>query len=74
MDDDNAYSIGLFKEMLKIEQGRVGVWPVGLVGSVSVERPIVENNQVVGFNSAWRPERPFPLDMAGYHFSIRFLF
>jgi galactosylgalactosylxylosylprotein 3-beta-glucuronosyltransferase 3 len=56
--------------MLKIEQGRVGVWPVGLVGTVSVEGPIVENNQVVGFNSAWKPERPFPLDMAGYFSDI----
>ncbi|CAO1410975.1 unnamed protein product [Diamesa serratosioi] len=69
MDDDNTYSIELFKEMSKIEQGRVGVWPVGLVGALNVEKPIVEGNKVKGFNSMWRPERPFPVDMAGFAIS-----
>ncbi len=66
MDDDNVYNIGLFKEMLKIERGRVG-----LVGTEGVEKPILENNKVVGFNSAWAPERPFPLDMAGYFIKFK---
>jgi galactosylgalactosylxylosylprotein 3-beta-glucuronosyltransferase 3 len=69
MDDDNTYSTQLFKEMFKIEQGRVGVWPVGLVGALNVEKPIVKNNKVIGFNSMWRPERPFPIDMAGFGIS-----
>lgn len=50
MDDDNSYSVELFEEMSKIERLRVGVWPVGLVGALNVEKPIVENNKVVGFN------------------------
>lgn len=70
MDDDNSYSIQLFDEMAKIEPGRVGVWPVGLVGGLMVETPILDAKGVVtGFNAAWRPERQFPIDMAGFAIS-----
>ena len=69
MDDDNTYSTDLFKEMNKIEEGRVGVWPVGLVGGLYTEKPILKDNIVIGFNSLWRPERPFPVDMAGFAIS-----
>lgn len=68
MDDDNSYSVELFEEMSKIKRGSVGVWGVGLVGALSLEKPIVEGEKVVGFNSVWRPERPFPIDMAGENF------
>lgn len=75
MDDDNTYSVELFEEMKKIENGRVGVWPVGLVGGLLVEKPVLDdNNEVLGFNSAWRPERPFPLDMAGFAVSTDLIF
>lgn len=46
MDDDNSYSVELFEEMSTIEPGKVGVWSVGLVGALNVEKPIVENNKV----------------------------
>jgi galactosylgalactosylxylosylprotein 3-beta-glucuronosyltransferase 3 len=69
MDDDNSYSTELFEEMLSIKRGRVGVWPVGLVGGLNVEKPIVDGNRVTGFNSVWRPERLFPIDMAGFAIS-----
>lgn len=70
MDDDNSYSVQLFEEMAKIERGRVGVWPVGLVGGLMVEKPILSANGIVtGFNAAWRPERQFPIDMAGFAIS-----
>lgn len=70
MDDDNSYSIHLFSEMAKIKRGRVGVWPVGLVGGLKVEKPILDEKGIVtGFNAAWRPERPFPVDMAGFAIS-----
>lgn len=69
MDDDNTYSTDLFKEMSKIEEGRVGVWPVGLVGGLFTEKPILKDNIVIGFNSMWHPERPFPVDMAGFAIS-----
>lgn len=53
MDDDNTYSIQLFEEMRKIESGKVAVWPVGLVGGLLVEKPVLdEDNRVMGFNSA----------------------
>lgn len=94
MDDDNTYSTELFVEMSKIERGKVGVWPVGLVGAMNVEKPLVENGKVIGFNrwviktffrfntdrktiyfnfSMWRPERPFPIDMAGFAISCDLL-
>ena len=72
-DDDNTYSIKLFHEMEKIR--KVGVWPVGLVGGLMVEKPTCDNvtNKVVGFNAAWKPDRPFPLDMAGFAINLRLL-
>lgn len=73
MDDDNSYSTELFDEMSKIRRGSVGVWSVGLVGALMVEKPEVENDKVVGFNSMWRPERPFPIDMAGFAISCDLL-
>ncbi|XP_058451464.1 galactosylgalactosylxylosylprotein 3-beta-glucuronosyltransferase I [Malaya genurostris] len=70
MDDDNTYSTDLFIEMSKIERNKVGVWPVGLVGGLMVEKPVLNRDGIVlGFNSAWRPERPFPFDMAGFAIS-----
>ncbi|GAB0201998.1 galactosylgalactosylxylosylprotein 3-beta-glucuronosyltransferase 3 [Grus japonensis] len=63
-DDDNTYSLRLFEEMRSTR--RVAVWPVGLVGGLRFERPLVAGGRVVGFHTAWKPERPFPLDMAGF--------
>ncbi|XP_069738429.1 LOW QUALITY PROTEIN: galactosylgalactosylxylosylprotein 3-beta-glucuronosyltransferase 3 [Phaenicophaeus curvirostris] len=63
-DDDNTYSLRLFEEM-RSTRG-VAVWPVGLVGGLRFERPLVSGGRVVGFHAAWRPERPFPMDMAGF--------
>lgn len=70
MDDDNTYSIELFEQISLIEVGKVGVWPVGLVGGLMVEKPVLnDDNTILGFNSVWRPERPFPIDMAGFAIS-----
>lgn len=54
---------------------RVGVWPVGLVGGLMVEKPICDNvtKQVHGFNAAWKPDRPFPVDMAGFAINLELL-
>lgn len=53
MDDDNTYSTQLFDEIKKIEHGKVAVWPVGLVGGLMVEKPVLDtDNRVLGFNSA----------------------
>lgn len=60
-------------QMEKIQ--KVGVWPVGLVGGLMVEKPICDNitNKVIGFNAAWKPDRPFPLDMAGFAINVELL-
>lgn len=53
MDDDNTYSTQLFEDIRLIEPGKVAVWPVGLVGGLMVEKPVLDtDNRVLGFNSA----------------------
>ncbi|CAG9583304.1 unnamed protein product [Danaus chrysippus] len=64
MDDDNTYSLKVFDEMRKIK--KVGTWPVGIVGGMRVEMPLVTNGKVSGYNAVWKPYRPFPIDMAGF--------
>lgn len=51
----------------------IGVWPVGLVGGLMVERPICDNitKKVVGFNAVWKPDRPFPMDMASFALNLK---
>ncbi|XP_061664223.1 galactosylgalactosylxylosylprotein 3-beta-glucuronosyltransferase 3 [Syngnathoides biaculeatus] len=70
-DDDNTYSLRLFEEMRSTR--RVSVWPVGLVGGMKYEKPVVEGGKVVRFHVGWRPGRPFPLDMAGFAVSLELL-
>ncbi|XP_051900969.1 LOW QUALITY PROTEIN: galactosylgalactosylxylosylprotein 3-beta-glucuronosyltransferase 3 [Pristis pectinata] len=70
-DDDNTYSLRVFDEMRWTK--RVSVWPVGLVGGLRFERPLVEGGKVVGFHTAWKPSRPFPMDMAGFAVSLQLL-
>ncbi|KAL7978165.1 hypothetical protein Chor_005152 [Crotalus horridus] len=52
---------------------RVSVWPVGLVGGLRFERPLVEKGKVAGFYTAWKPNRPFPVDMAGFAVALSLL-
>jgi galactosylgalactosylxylosylprotein 3-beta-glucuronosyltransferase 3 len=46
---------------------------VGLVGGLMVERPICEktSTKVTGFNAVWKPDRPFPIDMAGFGINLK---
>ncbi|CAB3405277.1 unnamed protein product [Caenorhabditis bovis] len=68
-DDDNSYDLRLFGEMRKVRNA--GVWPVGIVGGLLVETPILAGNgSIVGFNAVWKPERPFPIDMAAFAVSL----
>ncbi|XP_053609002.1 galactosylgalactosylxylosylprotein 3-beta-glucuronosyltransferase I isoform X2 [Plodia interpunctella] len=64
MDDDNTYALKVFDEMRKIN--KVGTWPVGIVGGMRVEMPLVTDGKITGFNAVWKPFRPFPIDMAGF--------
>jgi len=74
-DDDNTYSIKLFEEMRHTK--RVSVWPVGIVGGLMLEKPKVEWDDqkklsiVTGWDVAWKPERPFAMDMAGFAVNVR---
>ncbi|VDK44567.1 unnamed protein product [Anisakis simplex] len=72
-DDDNTYDWRLFDEMRFID--KLGVWPVGIVGGLLVETPILneENQSVLSFNSIWKPERPFPIDMAAFAVNLSLL-
>lgn len=59
--------------MVKVK--KVGVWPVGLVGGLMVEKPICdkETGKVTGFNAVWKPDRPFPIDMAGFAINLKII-
>ncbi|XP_075539615.1 galactosylgalactosylxylosylprotein 3-beta-glucuronosyltransferase 3-like [Dermacentor variabilis] len=70
-DDDNTYDLRLFDEMH--ENVKVSVRPVGLVGGLMVERPIIRDSHVVGWNAVSKPYRRYPLDMAGFAASLRLL-
>jgi len=51
---------------------KVGVWPVGLVGGLMVERPKVDiRGKVVGWLTVWGPHRPFAIDMAGFAVNLK---
>jgi len=69
-DDDNAYSLEVFDEMRYVKT--VGVWPVGLVGGLMVERPKVNvDGKVAGWLTVWSPNRPFAIDMAGFAVNLK---
>jgi len=53
---------------------RVSVWPVGLAGYLRYERPVLDDSDhVVGWFTAWKPNRQFALDMAGFAVNTRLL-
>lgn len=70
-DDDNTYDLELFDEM-RLTQ-KASVWPVGLVGGLMVERPIVVDGRISRFNAVFRPNRPYPIDMAAFAVSLKLL-
>ena len=70
LDDDNTYDLRIFEEMRSTTA--CAVWPVGLVGGLLFERPLIDaSNAVVGWHSGWKPQtRPFAMDMAGFAVSL----
>ncbi|CEF61163.1 Glycosyl transferase, family 43-containing protein [Strongyloides ratti] len=72
-DDDNTYDLKLFNEIRQIK--KVGIWPVGIVGGLLAETPLIssKSRKIIGFNSIWKPERTFPIDMAAFAFNISLL-
>merc|ERR1712071_590883 len=53
--------------------GPVGLLPVGIVGGLKWEGPLCRRGEVLLFHTAWKPERPFPLDMAGFVIKVSLL-
>lgn len=70
-DDDNAYDLKLFEEIRSTQL--VSVFPVAFAGGLLVERPLVKHGKVTGFNTVWKPDRPFPIDMAGFAINLSLL-
>ncbi|UXI17000.1 RNA-binding protein Nova-1 [Sarcoptes scabiei] len=70
-DDDNTYDPRLSEELITTE--KVSVFPVGLVGGLLVEKPLVQNNKVFGFNSIWKTKRKYPIDMAGFAINLKLI-
>ena len=44
---------------------------MGLVSGAPVSTPIVENGELNGFYVGWDGNRKFPVDMAGFAFSVK---
>ena len=52
---------------------KISVWPVGLVGGLKWEGPICKDGSVVKFYTLWKPQRPMPLDMAGFAINAKLI-
>lgn len=64
-DDDNTYAVELFDVIRGVKN--VSTWMVGFSGGLLYEGPVVDTNGVIeGWHVGWRPERPFPIDMAAF--------
>ncbi|KAF7989703.1 hypothetical protein HCN44_008377 [Aphidius gifuensis] len=70
-DDDNTYDIDLFKEIRRTK--KVSLFPVGLCTSYGLSSPIIKNGKFIGFYDGWIAGRKFPVDMAGFAVSVKFL-
>ncbi|XP_050033884.3 galactosylgalactosylxylosylprotein 3-beta-glucuronosyltransferase S-like isoform X1 [Dermacentor andersoni] len=69
-DDDNSYDHRLFDQIARVQ--RVGVLPVGLIGTYSVSSPVVSPaGRVVGFHDSYKRGRRFAMDMAGFAVNMR---
>lgn len=70
-DDDNTYDIELFDEIRKTKT--VSMFPVGLCTKFGLSSPILKNDKFAGFYDGWVAGRKFPVDMAGFAVSVKFL-
>ncbi|XP_068248584.1 galactosylgalactosylxylosylprotein 3-beta-glucuronosyltransferase P-like isoform X2 [Palaemon carinicauda] len=70
-DDDNTYDIRIFEEIRRTK--RVSAFPVGLVTSYGLSTPVVKNGSFFDWYDGWRGGRKFPVDMAGFAFSVPYL-
>ncbi|XP_011304883.1 galactosylgalactosylxylosylprotein 3-beta-glucuronosyltransferase P [Fopius arisanus] len=70
-DDDNTYDIDLFNEIRQTQN--VSMFPVGLCTKFGISSPVVKNGKFSGFYDGWIAGRKFPVDMAGFAVSVKFL-
>ena len=70
-DDDNTYDERLFLEIRKTK--KISVFPVGLLSGRPVSTPVVKNGEIVDFYEGWIGGREFPIDMAGFAFTVKVL-
>lgn len=49
------------------------MWPVGLVTKTGVSSPIIRNGKLDGYYDGWIGGRKYPVDMAGFSVSVKFL-
>lgn len=49
------------------------MWPVGLITKLGVSTPVVHKGKFMGFYDGWIAGRKFPVDMAGFAVSVKFL-
>lgn len=49
------------------------MWPVGLVTKTGVSSPIIRNGKLDGYYDGWIGGRKYPVDMAGFAVSVKFL-
>lgn len=52
---------------------KVSMWPVGLVTKTGVSSPIIRNGKLDGYYDGWIGGRKYPVDMAGFAVSVKFL-
>ena len=80
-DDDNTYDDRLFGEILQTTS-KVSMFPVGLIGSTGASSPVINaQGRVIGFVTGSgvkvsirkRLNRRFPVDMAGFAFTVKAL-
>ena len=73
LDDDNKILPGLLDMLVKVQ--RVGVFPIGNLGELGFEDPLVDaHGEVVGSGSLWQPqERRFPFDFGAFAYNSSML-
>lgn len=81
-DDDNTYHPKLFQEIYQhknvvYDNNKIFVFNVGLIAGKKLEGPIVSSSStktVVGWNTEYKKNRRFAIDMAGFAFSTNVLY
>ena len=52
---------------------KLSMWPVGLVTGYGLSTPVLKDGKFDGWYDGWLAGRKFPVDMAGFGFSVELL-